>query len=794
MLQPFPRPNKSETPAPHAAHLSQQGSVIIPMVGIIFVGLVLLGSVQLGYLFYMKRELQNAADNAAQSGALELALTHCSRAQDVAAEIVTRDLGNTALDKVEVECGLWNDQAATEDTAFSSGGATPNAIKVQLRHRLASMVPFMEDNQLSAVAIAAQKNGGTAVFSIGSTLLSLDSEKNGLLPTLLEEVGLDPSINVLSPNGLSNIKLTPAGLLQELGIEVPATITLASLHQLLNTEAQVFALTTIIDASIKLIEHGDAFKKLAPNDQQILKNIQHALALAPSSDTLVHLFGTSSSPYPYLFAIPDQNYQLNGADPKQSAGLNTAVGIEQILGLGLAISTQKKALDVGLNLELPLLKANVDVGVIEPPTIVIGGNGTQAHSANIRAFIDVCIGVGCTLTSNLLNLTIKLPLVLEVMNATGTIQNICPSEQNSQLKLADIAIQSEVAALCIGNFSLDSTDADLHPFSYTNSCTQNIPLDNASSKYDVEIAKASLLGILDLSVKNSMGISALKSTGMVSFTDADSSNNNGPPYTVVFNTDPLNNLGSTVDHLTDVILYQLLASLLSSDQLKSNNLSSSQSTQLINEMVQSHWTKAAEIEDCNATPNDLIGSHCRKKILDRSIASIQEEVNSLDNYLMRLRSNSLLGNLGGTVGNLLGLNLPGVITGLIKTVGSLLESVLGGLVGINTSKYLCNGTGGILGVIGLGDFGSVNGCINTLKSSIQDQNASSYQSNPDLLPLQSLHVVKKILETLHLEELLNTLGSNLLTPLVKNILGADIGKVDATLHNIDCKPDVRLVY
>lgn len=794
MLQRFLDAIKTERADRHLTHLGQQGSVIIPMVGIIFVGLVLLGSVQLGYLFYMKRELQNAADNAAQSGALELALTHCSRAQDVAAGIVNRDLGNTALDKVDVECGLWNDQAATEDTAFSSGDATPNAIKVHLRHRLASMVPFMEDSQLSAVAIAAQKNSGTAVFSIGSTLLSLDSEKNGLLPALLKEIGLDPSINVLSPNGLSNIKLTPAGLLQELGIEVPATITLASLHQLLDTEAQVFALTTIVNASIKLIEHGDAFKKLAPNDQQVLKNIQNALASAPSADTLIRLFGTSTSPYPYLFTIPDQNYQLNGADPNQSAGLNTAVGIEQILGLGLALSTQKKALDVGLNLELPLLKANVDVGVIEPPTIAIGGNGTQAHSANIRAFIDVCIGVGCTSTSNLLNLTIKLPLVLEVMNATGAIQNMCSREQSSEVKLADMAIQSEVAALCIGNFSLDSTDADLHPFSYTNSCTQNIPLDNSPSKYDVEIAKASVLGILNLSVKNSMGISALKSTGMVSFPDPTSNDNNVPPYTTTFHTDPLNNLGSTVDHLTDVILYQLLASLLSSEQLKSNNLSSGQSTQLIDEMVQSHWTKAAAIEGCNATPNNLSGSRCRKKILDTSIASIQEEVNSLDNYLMRLRSNSLLGNLGGTVGNLLVLNLTGVIDGLLKTVGSLLDSVLGGLVGINTSKYLCNGTGGILGIIGLGDFGSVNGCLNTLKSSIQDQNASSYQSNPDLLPLQSLHVVKKIVETLQLEELLNTLGSTLLTPLVKNILGADIGEVEATLHNIDCKPDVRLVY
>ncbi|MEN7522349.1 pilus assembly protein TadG-related protein, partial [Bordetella pertussis] len=55
-------------PRPLRARRRQRGSILIPAALAILIGVALLGAAQLGYFFYMKRELQKTADLAALTG------------------------------------------------------------------------------------------------------------------------------------------------------------------------------------------------------------------------------------------------------------------------------------------------------------------------------------------------------------------------------------------------------------------------------------------------------------------------------------------------------------------------------------------------------------------------------------------------------------------------------------------------------------------------------------------------------------------------------------------------------
>lgn len=763
-----------------ATDTAQRGSIIIPMVGVIFVGLVLLGSVHLGYLFYMKRELQNAADNGAQAGALELAINGCTTAKEVAKTHVTQSVGDVGA---TIECGYWDELAESAEQAFKTPVSNPNAVRVKLNQEYNSTVPFMSAQTLSVEAVAAHDGGGVATFSVGPQLLSLNADQNGLLPLLLKGIGLDPNITVLNHNGLANVKLTPAGLLKELGIEVPADITLGSLHQLLDADLGVgIPFINILEASIKLIENQGVKQ---PINQEVLNALRDSLNKMPSEATLVNLFGSNSNIYPNLFSLakPEKSPAFNNYN--QSAGLNANLNLESILGVGLAIASGSEALGLSVDLSnsilSSLIQASIKVGIIEPPTIAIGGVGTTAHSANIRIFIHLCLGLGtCNKpdsSSRLLGLKLDLPIVLEVMNATATLQQVCTPTSNSSL--ADIAVKSEVAGVCIGNFGFSPGTGQTNPFSYQQSCTDLITQN--PSQLRKQILDVNVLNLLKLEINDALAVPALASQTplpVASFTSPRL------PQTITVDTNPLSNLGSTAEHLTDVILYQLLGGLLTNPSLN-NGLSSSNSKALTADMVQQYWSKAVGQENCDTKPKNKNGSNCRKKVLNQTLSLIEQDINILNNSLDSFKNNNLLGALGGTLGSLLSLDLLGVVGGLLDTVGQLLNAILDGILGLPTTKLSqCVGSSGLLGFT---NYGSEEGCFDFLESSIQEQNSNG---GP---PLYVLGLVKSLLDLLKIWDILDLLGK-VVENLLQGITGIKLGTVDTTLYHIDCKPNVRLVY
>src|SRR5690606_17934823 len=125
------------------------------------------------------------------------------------------------------------------DTAGGSGGQkffgppapgkAYNAVQVSLQERLPSLIPLFGEREVFAEAIAVRQEP-VASFSIGSRLLSL--QEGSLFYLLLRSMGLDANeIDVLSSAGLANVNVTPAGLLQALGLPATAILDVGTANE-----------------------------------------------------------------------------------------------------------------------------------------------------------------------------------------------------------------------------------------------------------------------------------------------------------------------------------------------------------------------------------------------------------------------------------------------------------------------------------------------------------------------------------------------------------------------------------
>src|SRR5690606_38481320 len=247
----------------------QRGSVAVSVAFAVLIGMVILLSAQVGYLFYMKRELQKAVDLAALSavqvlvagndscGAASATVLAAKRsavdnAQTFAQALQTHD--------VSVECKLWDPSRPDASGMYLfdpdlANGERLNAVRVHIDKTFDALIPsvvggWIGGTRVSAAAVAAASKP-TAAFSVGSALLSTAPE--GALTSLLRVVGIDPSLNVVGYEGLANAMVTPAGLLDALGIPVEADLTVSDFNALL--AANRVSVGQLLDAVVTIADH-----------------------------------------------------------------------------------------------------------------------------------------------------------------------------------------------------------------------------------------------------------------------------------------------------------------------------------------------------------------------------------------------------------------------------------------------------------------------------------------------------------------------------------------------------------
>lgn len=216
-------------PSPDRRHNSrdQRGSILVQFALLMGVLISILGILDIGYMYYAKRDLQRIADLSAMEAAQQINSDRNNRPACVSAGqgSITNNwpvalTKNTA--QTQVACGNWNPKdpgrQASGGRYFDATKEPLNAAYVVVAGRSPTFFPGTWDRNIVAEAIAI-RNESVASFQVGSQLLRFN--KDTPLGGLLGLVGLDVgNLTLLDSKGLADAKISPAGLLKALGVNL----------------------------------------------------------------------------------------------------------------------------------------------------------------------------------------------------------------------------------------------------------------------------------------------------------------------------------------------------------------------------------------------------------------------------------------------------------------------------------------------------------------------------------------------------------------------------------------------
>ncbi|MEI2415652.1 TadG family pilus assembly protein [Orrella sp. JC864] len=427
-----------------APRSTQQGSILVPVAASLLVGVLLLGAAQFGYMFHAKRTLQNTADLAALSAAQQLTRETCGAALAAANRIIEENRSTaTAAGPPQIDCGYWDPpEPQAGGGAAAAGyfepradGSPLNAVRVALRGEVPLIAPLFGASRQVEVRAIARREDPVAVFSVGSRLLRLQGDS--IAGQLLGTLGLSvQQIDALSASGLATTHITPAGLLEALGLPPTVIAGVGTPDELLRL--QQLTLGELLQAYVAALSNTEGVAQTGIDALAgLIAGLRLNLVDKLNPLTLpVSLFGEGG-----VFAL------VTTGDP--ISALMTRVNALDLVSTTLLAATGSHLLDVP-SLSLPGVQARARV--IDPAQIAIGGVGVTAFSPQVRVYARVSTDaiplVGGLL--GLLNTHIDVPLILEVGRSEARLENICeaPLARNE----AEVAVVSNAARLCLGSF------------------------------------------------------------------------------------------------------------------------------------------------------------------------------------------------------------------------------------------------------------------------------------------------------------------------------------------------------
>ncbi len=701
---------------------AQRGAAVIMTAGFMLLGVLCLALVvDTGRLYMEKRSLQRVADLAAMEVAFRRG---CETGEETAfARASTRRNGfeHAGNQSVEAACGriVFDGSKRTfEDTAATS------AVRVTARllNTPASLIAggiLGRRIDLQAVAVAVQSDP-VASFSVGAQLLRVNSAAP--LGQVLRAVGVDANrLTVLDSAGLASVKISPSGLLQALGLGLSAgEISALSPEGLANLSA--VKLGDILDASIDLI-HDNAL-------QAELGLLRNAINLNPTLKDVSIKLGSDANTRG-LFALVDSS---------AGAALDVGVSVADLIKTSLAIGASGRGLAIP-NLNVAGL-INVQLGIVEPPSIGIGGVGTKAYNAQVRLYVDIdtdkTLGGALRPLLNLLGVRVNLPIFIDVVNGHGTLEAIhCDTDPRT----ADISVTSDILKVCVGD-----VPAALR-WSTSDVCTQ---ANGATALVKL------LSPPLPPAVSGKLSIAALKHQDTLE----------GMEVGEVRSTSPNNlMLGDTVNDLVDSLL-----SLLGNGLLKPPASGAGSQSQVATNIASTYLEAT---KNANGTYN------------------VDNAINLLRNGNSSLQSLGTWSIAGGVPYScalgLLTCYKDGTVWDSFKAttvpspslVGGLLDILVGGTQLKNCSGLLSGGALNYNNCLKDNLAGFLKGKPGGLTESNDVDSIASGGSCTGLLCL----LLKPVISLL--TPILNGLGG-LLSNVLQNVLGLELGRTDVQLRTMEC--------
>lgn len=343
---------------------SPQKGVTLVMVALwMGIALAALMVLDIGNLFWQKRELQKIADLSALAGAVKPLDGACTSASSSNAKLIAEANGMRVADTFVAKHGQWKPAVGVPLEQFfaESAASTSNACHVEIQRNVSYFfILSASGNQsrwIGAKATALVSGEPMATVLIRSTLASLNG---GVLNTLLSAV-LGSQINLTAASWQGIAKLN-VNLLKVFDSLLELNTELGSYEQLLKSKLKVGDLLT---AMVTAVEPG----RFATADVAALRQ----LASVNFGNVEVRLADL---------------IKLENVSP--SAALNLGVSALELVQGALQFAAKDKVLSLNMNI-LGLLK--VKLKVIEPAQMAIIGNPNneniviEARTAQVRLWV-----------------------------------------------------------------------------------------------------------------------------------------------------------------------------------------------------------------------------------------------------------------------------------------------------------------------------------------------------------------------------------------------------------------------
>jgi len=392
-------------------------------------------------LFLERRQLQNMADLAAVAGASSLSQADDAVLRQLRANGVDPVLMSGSYDpsvvngktddktRVWVEKGNYlPDKNRAVENRFVAGGANPDAVRVRLVRpgNLYFGQSFIDRPALGATGMAATK--AEAAFSIGSRLLSLNTDQSVLNDLLGGLLGTSLNLKLADYNALAATDVNLLGFLDKLAPKVG--LTAGTYDQLLNTDVSVGMLATVL---AEVVTNNPAAKAALG----ILGKNAGALA---TKLPVGELLGLGSIADASLGSA--NNYNI-------TANVLQMISVAAILG-------GNHQLQLGTGLKLPGVVAfKLDVAVGEPaqktPFFTVGGAGTLVRTAQIRLLLTLEVG-NDGVVSYLAN--VHVPIFIDVASGEAELKSIsCPQGPGSAT--VKLGVKPGLAGVYLGDADID---------------------------------------------------------------------------------------------------------------------------------------------------------------------------------------------------------------------------------------------------------------------------------------------------------------------------------------------------
>jgi uncharacterized membrane protein len=423
--------------AGHASMRRQRG--VTMLVAALCLGLVVVaaGAIDIGNLYFARREMQRTADMAATAGAQTVSNGGACASATASAQnnaVKGNDLSTSAT--VTVVCGRWDPSANAGQSYFSTSGSPMNAVQVTVSEK----VPYFflgPARNVQAVSTAEATN--VRSFSITSAVATLSGGLlNGLLNSLL---GTNLNLSVASYQGLATTQI-------KLG-DLAAAIGVGSMTQLLNTNISLPNLVSamVTAASKSTLVGATAITDLGTIQAAIPGGLQVALGNTPGTNGLLAV------------ALDDPQ-----------AAVSATVNALDVLMAAAEIAHGNSAIKLNTALNLgPLANISAKAKIIQPPVIAVGEAGTYANgtprasarSAEVQVYLNVNLlnlSLGLTFLGlpDLVSVSaLNLPIYIEAGDGAATLTSTACTTQQATSQ-STIVATTGIAGICIGGDALNN--------------------------------------------------------------------------------------------------------------------------------------------------------------------------------------------------------------------------------------------------------------------------------------------------------------------------------------------------